>query len=429
MGLFKDKTGVKNAFLIGGMCSLSYFIVYLARNVLGVVSPDMIGSGAFTTEHIGSLSSLYFITYAIGQLINGAVGDKIKAKYMISLGLCLAGVCSILFLILSDSLYFSYLAYGLNGFFLSMIYGPMTKTVAESTEPLYATRCSLGYTVAALLGSPAAGLLAAIWTWRGVFGISSFLLLAMGTVVFFVFRIFEKKEIIRYGQYRPLKKNGGSIKLLVQNRIIKFTFVSIVIGVVRTSVVVWLPTYFAQHLGFSAEEAALLFTVSTLLVSFSAFIAILLYERVLHQNMDLTILVSFVTAAVSFLLGYFIKYAVLNVFFIILAIMSSGCAASMLWSRYCPSLRDTGMVSGATGFLDFVSYIAAAASSAIFANAVSYIGWNGLVLTWFGLMACGVFIALPYDRFLKKCTFKRPPEIELPQIVRTAQKSPPSRKY
>ena len=82
--------------------------------------------------------------------------------------------------------------------------------------------------------------------------------------------------------------------------------------------------------------------------------------------------------------------------------MSSYGAATMLWSRYCPSLRDTGMVSSATGFLDFISYVAAAASSTIFANAVTSIGWGNLILVWFGLMIVGVVISLPYDRILKK---------------------------
>ena len=53
------------------------------------------------------------------------------------------------------------------------------------------------------------------------------------------------------------------------------------------------------------------------------------------------------------------------------------------------------MVSGATGFLDFLSYIAAAASSTLFANAVSSIGWGNLILIWCGLMVLGVIISFP----------------------------------
>ena len=67
----------------------------------------------------------------------------------------------------------------------------------------------------------------------------------------------------------------------------------------------------------------------------------------------------------------------------------------MLWSRYCPSLRDTGMVSSATGFLDFMSYMAAAVSSVVFANAVNSIGWKNLILIWLGLVLFGAIICPP----------------------------------
>ena len=67
----------------------------------------------------------------------------------------------------------------------------------------------------------------------------------------------------------------------------------------------------------------------------------------------------------------------------------------MMWSRYCPSLRDTGMVSSATGYLDFVSYMAAAAATTLFANAVESIGWGNLILVWFALMAVGFIITFP----------------------------------
>ncbi|MBR5500475.1 MAG: MFS transporter, partial [Clostridia bacterium] len=286
---------------------------------------------------------------------------------------------------------------------LSMIYGPMTKVVSENTELVYATRCSLGYTFASFIGSPFAGILAALFVWQGVFAAGSGILIMMGTVCFLVFTLFERKKIIEYGKYQKPKAKGnvGGIKVLIRHQIIKFTLISILTGVVRTTVVFWLPTYISEYLGFSPDRSALIFTVATFVISFAAFVAIFVYER-LHRNMDLVILLAFSTSAVCFIAVYLLKQPVLNVIFIVLAIMASNSAATMLWSRYCPSLRDTGMVSGATGFLDFVSYMAAAASSKLFANAVSSIGWGNLILIWFGLMILGVVVALPYRKFLGK---------------------------
>ena len=181
----------------------------------------------------------------------------------------------------------------------------------------------------------------------------------------------------------------------MEHRIIKFTFVSVLPGIVRTAVVFWMPTYLAQYLGFTPQDSGLIFTVATFVISSSAFLAVFIYER-LDRNMDLVLLMFFAGSAISFVGVYLVDQPMINICLLILAILFNNCAASMLWSVYCPSLRDTGMVSGATGYLDFMSYMAAAVSSAWFANAVTGIGWKNLILVWLVLMAAGVIVAVPF---------------------------------
>lgn len=387
----------KKAIMLGGMCSTSYFAVYIARNILGAVSPQIIESGLYTTENIGALSSAYFIMYAFGQLINGRVGDKVKAKYMVSLGLVLAGISNLLFSLGSGSYTIVYISYAMTGYFLSMIYAPITKVVAENTKPIYATRCSLGYTFASFFGNPIAGVLAAVLMWNVVFSVSSIILISMGVVCYIVFSIYEKKGYIKYNQYAQPKLNGNGLRMLIQHQIIKFTLISILTGIIRTTVVFWLPTYLSQHIGFQSDTSALIYTAVTLAISASPFIAVFIYEMN-GRNMNKTLLIAFACSALFFLGVWLVRQSALNIICLALAIISSNCAASMLWSRYCPSLRDTGMVSSATGFLDFISYMSASVSSNIFANAVSSIGWSNLILVWFGLMVVGVIVSLSGKR-------------------------------
>ena len=400
MGIFSNKKAM-SAIYLGTLCSVSYLAVYFARNMLSAVTPQMIDSAGFTEPFIGKLSSMYFVCYAIGQLINGFIGDKIKAKYMISLGLLFAGISNLVFLNLVEySVLASQVAYGATGFFLAMIYAPMTKVVAENTEPIYATRCSMGYTFASFFGSPVAGLSAAFLAWQSVFFVGTLTLAAMSVVVFTCFCIFERRGMVQYGQYKPSKEKGQGISVLFKHSIIKFTLISMITGVIRTSVVFWMPTYIAQYLGFSPDRSAMIFTVATFVISLTTCIVIFIYER-LGYNMDLTILIMFIASAIAFSAVYFVKTPILNICLFVIAIMASNGAATMLWSRYCPSLRDTGMVSGATGFLDFVSYMSAAAATTLFANAVESIGWGNLILVWIALEACGIIVALPYRSFRK----------------------------
>jgi len=386
------KDAVK-AIKIGSLCSVSYLAVYIVRNILGAVSPQMIESGSFSTKEIGTLSSVYFVVYAIGQLINGAIGDKIKSKYMISLGLLLAGISNCLLANTGSSKLAAILSYGAAGFFLSMIYGPMTKVVAENTTPVYATRCSLGYTFSSFLGTPLAGILATFLVWQGVFLVGSAALIFMGIISFIFFSIYEKQGIIEYGKYKK-EKNRGSISVLIEHKIIKWTAIAFITGIVRTTVVFWLPTYLNQHLGFSTKTSAVIFTVSTLILTCCSFTAVFVYEK-LNHNANLTVFFAFLLSTICFALVCFIKVPLLNTILLVMAIFSSNCSATMLYSRYCPSLRDTGMVSAATGFLDFISYISAGISSTVFANAVSIVSWNGLVIIWLSLVAIGTIISIP----------------------------------
>ena len=112
----------------------------------------------------------------------------------------------------------------------------------------------------------------------------------------------------------------------------------------------------------------------------------------------------FSCAAVFFASTFFVESRFINVSLIVLSIISSNGAATMLWSRYCPSLRDTGIVSGVTGFLDFLSYMAAAAANVVFPFLIEdkLWSWKSIVLIWLALMIIGISISLPWRKFLKK---------------------------
>lgn len=398
-----------NAIYLGTLCSLSYLGVYIVRNVLGAATPDMITSSGYTEAYLGEVASMFFIVYAVGQLINGVIGDRIKAKWMISFGLLFAGIFNFVFCKLIDFKLPAMIAYGAMGFFLAMIYGPMSKVVSESMNLVYATRCTLGFTFASFIGTPGAGVLAAFLGWEDVFTVSSIVIVVMAIACFVCFEIFERKGIVKYNMLgdKNNKEKGEKksfddiLKMLYRREIIKYTVVSITTGIVRTSVVFWLATYISQELKFAPKTAAGLYTAATLVISFTAFIAVFVYEA-LGRNMGKTLLVMF-AAAVAFFMGvYFIKQPIVNIALLVLAIMASNGATTVLWSCYCPSLADTGLVSSVTGFLDFFSYMAAAIANVLFAHAVTDIGWGNLILVWAAIMLVGVIISIPWKVIFKK---------------------------
>ena len=393
------KSKAKQALVIGSISSFAYLAVYISRNILSALSPQLNNDGIFDEAALGTLSSIFLCAYAIGQLINGIIGDIVKSKYMISIGLLVAGITSIILPVFYQNTFLINVIYGVWGFALAMIYAPLMKLLAENVQQNYAIKCNLCINFASYFGAPLAGVLAISFAWKASFNISGLILAIMAIIVFVVFSYLEMKKVIVFR--KPKKENKksvlSSITLLIKRNIIKFTLVSIITGVIRTTVMFWLPTYLMQHLKFSENYSTTIYTVFSLALSLASFAAIYVY-KLMKCNINNTLLVAFFAAAIFFALCMFVNYSLANTILLLFAIISSNCAATMLWSVYCISLDDTGLVSSATGYLDFVSYMSAAIASKLFANALDSIGWSGLILVWIGLMVAGVIVSLPYKK-------------------------------
>ena len=63
------------------------------------------------------------------------------------------------------------------------------------------------------------------------------------------------------------------------------------------------------------------------------------------------------------------------------AFVFAQCVSAVIWTRYCPGLSHTGMVSTAAGYLDFVSCLTAV-STVVFANGAEAVDWGNPFLIW-----------------------------------------------
>ena len=162
------KEKIKNAIKIGAISSIVYLACYFAKSILSIISPQMVENAGMSLEYIGTLSTANMLFYAGGQLINGIIGDKIKGKYMIGGGLVLAGLCNII-MGLIHAPFVMLVAYSASGFFLSTLYAPLVKIIAENTTPSHAEKCCLAVNFASFFGVPIAGIAAFFFNWMNVF--------------------------------------------------------------------------------------------------------------------------------------------------------------------------------------------------------------------------------------------------------------------
>ena len=179
---------VSNAVTLSVTCVSAYISCYILRNILSVVTPDMITSG-YSTEYIGILSSVYYVIYACGQLINGYIGEVVKAKYMILCGLTCASACSIAFAFMGAGP-LGVLLFALMGFSLSMLRGPIVKTICENTGSKIANLACVFLSFSGFVGPLVASLLSLLMGWQAAFIVSGIIGIAFAIFVFYLKNIF-----------------------------------------------------------------------------------------------------------------------------------------------------------------------------------------------------------------------------------------------
>lgn len=95
---------------------IGYAFYYFTRKSFTFAMPGLIQDLGFDKGQLGILASILSITYGVSKFVNGMIGDRTNARYMMGLALILTGVFNICFGLSSSILFFS-IFWGLNGWF------------------------------------------------------------------------------------------------------------------------------------------------------------------------------------------------------------------------------------------------------------------------------------------------------------------------
>lgn len=385
-----------------GTCSIAtYLASYVTRNILSVSTPEMIKEDFFTKEYAGLLSSVCFIFYAVGQLINGFLGDRVHPKYMIAVGLGLSSI-STFAVPLFNSRIIHFAAFALIGFGLSMLRGPLMKIISENTAASHARMICTLFSMAGFAGPLVASLLSMVFNWRGVFiatGIFSVFMAVFATLFIIAF---EKRGEIKF---EPKKTKG--IKSLLDvfglEDFIFYMLISSIGEIAGSSITFWIPTYTTEHLGFSSVTASAIYSVISMSTLVTPFITLLIYEKLIRDGIKMA-LVMYIISAVFFIGVRFTVNPIVNIILFLVAKMAASCASSIVWSAYIPGLAKSGRVSSANGVIDAAGYAMASIANVVFSGFVGLLGWGGVVNMWYMIMLFGAAASLIKLIMKTRCT-------------------------
>lgn len=381
------------AFEIGLVCIFSYLVSYFLRKMLGVATPLILEDGIYSKTTIALFSSVYMVLYASGQLFNGILGDYVNSKWMSLTGLSLAAFSVILFP-LYDAAWLAVICFGLLGFALSMLRGPLMKIITENTLPNHARTICVFFSCASFAGPFIASLLMLLFSWRWAFYVSGILALFIAAVALVALTLLERRGVI---SCRPKHKGKVNAREILQVfKVPDFFFYMMIGGIVETSstsISQWLPTFYTEYLSQTVTFANTAFSVNSFLLGLCPFITLFLF-RLTHEKALPIMRVMFSVSIVSFLSLYFARWTWLCLALLFIGMFGISCVSSLLWSIYIPGLGKTGRVSSVNGVLDCSGYLFAALANLVFVWLMENVGWGGTILSWLAVAAFGLVLAI-----------------------------------
>ena len=377
------------------ICSFVYFVSYFSRKSFAAVMAGMISENVIDMVDGGFIGMGLFICYGAGQLISGYLGDKIKPRYLIMLGVGVTCICNLLMPLVSSPA-LMVVAWSVNGLAQAMLWPPIVKLLSENLDGESFVRANLVVTAAAHVATILLYLFVPVclefFDWETVFFTAS----ALALLSVPAFALIMKKAIaggVRDGveartDKKTSQKGDGYASLLLRSGIIPVFLCIIMMGFLRDGIESWLPTLYSQAFDREASESTLISVVLPIFSIIMVSVTTAIHKKRFFANEVRSSLVFFLGCAVVGLPLYFIigiDALWARILSLVLTMLISGAMHGcnfMLISCLPGRFARVHRSATTSGFCNAFVYIGAALSMYGIAAIAENLGWNATILSW-----------------------------------------------
>lgn len=386
---------------------ITYAAYYLGRVNISTAMPDMQSALGFSKSQVGLMTTGFFWAYALGQLINGQLGDRVSPRRFILIGMLASATLNLMFGALSLWPVMMVL-WALNGYFQATGWGPILRTLANWLTPFQRRKVSGVFGSCFVAGNAftwlLTGWLVANFGWRAAFFVPA-VLMALAAVAWFA-AVRDTPEEAGHppvhaaespAQTQQVRKSSLLRGLVADlRRFWSLAVAAVFLGFCLVSLIIWLPTYYVEVAGLDIGPAS---TLSTL-IPFSGITGTLLIGWLVgHYFAGRE--VSALAGSLAILAFLFVTYPALPVNLVTgsIALMVIGAVAygatSLLLATMPLALGERHQASGIAGLMDFSFNIGAGLSGGVVGVILDGQSWNAVFFTLAGAsLVAAVFMAI-----------------------------------
>ena len=401
---------------------VTYASFYLVRVNISVALPGIMEEFGLTKTNMGMVLSSLFIMYAIGQFINGQLGDKLNSRKIITIGLLSSAILNVLFGFTGGVIGFMMVIWGLNGYVQSMGWGPTVKAAASwfprKIRAKISGRLGTCYVLGGALSWLLAGYIISQYNWRYTFWIPSIIVAAVA--INWYVRARNSPEEIGLPSVEDQEKGIESTKIVKDKHIgfketLRLTLGNSVVwyaamalfglNIVRYGFMDWAPTYMFEeqgaHISIAAYKAMAFPIAGGLGAIFAGWVA----DKFFNSRKAP---ISFIMLTLLALFCYLYRivpgesWELSLVILLIIGFLTFGPHV-LIVAAIPMDLGNRKATSSVTGFIDSMGYVGASLTGIGTGYLVDNFSWDSAFYFWiFGAVFAAIMILFVWKHELKK---------------------------
>lgn len=366
------------------LCCLVYFTSYITRTNYGAVMSELIPALDLTKSLASMAVTGSFVTYGLGQLFCGWLGDRVQPRQMISFGLFCTALCNLIMPNLSNP-YVMAALWSFNGFFQSMLWPPLVRMMADHLSSSQYARATVSVNAMASIGTICVYLLTPVCItvadWHSVFLLPA----AFGLFVTVLWTI-STRSLDSAPRAVSAQSSGDStlgLGKIILLSALPVTIVSIILqGLIRDGVTTWMPIYLTESFGIPNEFSILISSILPLFSILGIFFASRLDKAVGNEVRSACFLFALASVCGLLLIPLWNK-SILAVLLLFSVLYAAICGINlMLISRLPQHFLSYGCVAVISGLLNAFTYVGSSLSSFGIGHLVERFDWQFILGFW-----------------------------------------------
>lgn len=400
------------------LCIFAYFVSYLCRTNLSVALEDMSIDLAISRKQAGLISTAYFWTYAVGQLLAGWLCAQTNPKHIVIAGLLLTGSCNMV-IGFADCYAAVLLLWTLNGLSLALFWAPIFQISTSWCQPEEYVRISILVNLPTTLGFMFAwgglGYLNAVLNWKWM--------LRLPAIIAFVFCVIwaigcdpfpgENSTITRSKSLQSPSKRQSTdqnfpslLRCFLSISMIAYVVVVVAQGCVKESINLWAPT--VMNNTSSSATPALISSFTALIPVFST-IGLLVtgfLARDTNKGQERAMLTLLLLGTASGWAMMLLQKSLAGIAICLGLTLAAVYGTNTLLTTFLPlKFAHTGLTGTISSIFNFLSYLGAALGGFVSGWVSDYWGWSSVYLLWAGLLTLSL-TALLSSLILQKIRYR-----------------------